>query len=316
MIFSKCSLRISLAGGSTDLQEFVDSNGYGTVISFPCDLYTYISLFHDRNGLNNFSKKYIINYRQREETDSPNEIKNDIAKEVINYFGCGPLNMCFFADVFSEGSGLASSSSYLLACIKAVVQYQNIPISDHEICNIALQIERNFNPLTGYQDIYGCGISGFKRINFSKEKKGVKIKIDHLPPEFLKCFDMYLIYTGIKRKSTNLLKTLDLNKVEKILPLVNFMESSIRNNDFDGFFSIINEGWAKKKETSSEIMSNPTIQELDGKLSNDPSVLAHKLCGAGGGGYFLVFKKKYSILNLDSLIKINLSDRAITCKTI
>jgi galactokinase/mevalonate kinase-like predicted kinase len=94
------------------------------------------------------------------------------------------------------------------------------------------------------------------------------------------------------------------------------MESSIRNNDFDGFFSIINEGWAKKKETSSEIMSNPTIQELDGKLSNDPSVLAHKLCGAGGGGYFLVFKKKYSILNLDSLIKINLSDRAITCKTI
>ena len=52
MIVSKCPLRVSLVGGSTDLQSFIDKYGYGQVISFPISLYTYISLskryFHSR----------------------------------------------------------------------------------------------------------------------------------------------------------------------------------------------------------------------------------------------------------------------------
>ena len=48
MIIAKCPLRISLAGGSTDLQSYIDFNKYGGVISFPSTLYAYISA-HENN---------------------------------------------------------------------------------------------------------------------------------------------------------------------------------------------------------------------------------------------------------------------------
>ena len=44
MIVSKCPLRISLVGGSTDLQGFIDKFGIGSAISFPPNLYTYITI--------------------------------------------------------------------------------------------------------------------------------------------------------------------------------------------------------------------------------------------------------------------------------
>ena len=69
MIISKCPLRVSLAGGSTDLIEFVDKYGYGSVISFPIDVYTYISLSL------NLSNVYRINYSETEEVKDVDLIK-------------------------------------------------------------------------------------------------------------------------------------------------------------------------------------------------------------------------------------------------
>lgn len=314
-------MRISLAGGSTDLEEYVDSNGYGSVISFPCTLYSYISIFHDKNGYNNFFNKYIINYTSREQVDDVSEIKNDVAREVLDYFKCEPLAMSFHADVFSEGSGLASSSAYLIACIKAVSVRKGIALSEIDICNLALEIEKKFNPLTGYQDIYGCGLGGLKRMHFYGKGPAVDepkstLKIEYLKRDMFTFFDMYLIYTGVKRKSTKLLESLDLKKIDKILPLVNEMERSINNYDAQGFLDIIREGWAKKKETSPMITQNVVISDIDDALRRDKDVLAHKLCGAGNGGYFLVFKKRDSPNELKNCLKIEMSKESITCQTV
>jgi len=306
-------MRISLAGGSTDLEEYVSSNGYGSVISFPCTLYSYISIFHDKNGYNNFFNKYIINYTLREQVDDVCEIKNDVAREVLNYFKCGPLAMTFHADVFSEGSGLASSSAYLIACIKAVSVRKGVTLSEIDICNLALEIEKKFNPLTGYQDIYGCGLSDLKRMHFYEEGR---VKVQYLKKNMFTFFDMYLVYTGVKRKSTKLLQSLDLKKIDKILPLVDEMEKSINNYDAQGFLDIIKEGWAKKKETSPMITQNVIISDIDDTLRRDKSVLAHRLCGAGNGGYFLVFKKRDSPNELKNCLKIEMSEESITCQTV
>jgi D-glycero-alpha-D-manno-heptose-7-phosphate kinase len=313
VIFSKCSLRISLAGGSTDLEAFVEDNGYGSVISFPCNLYTYITLFNDTNGYNNHLNKYIINYTKREEVSHIKNIENDVAREVLKFFNCKPLNLSFNADVFSDGSGLASSSSYLISCIRAVAEHKEIQMSEFDICNLALKIERLFNPLTGYQDIYGCGLNGFKKLNFSK---GKKIKVEYLDSSFLNVFDMYLLYTNAKRKSTSLLETLDMEKVKEVLPLTLSMESSIKNKDYSCFLEIINEGWKRKKETSSLMVSNPDVLALDNALEEDKDILAHKLCGAGNGGYFLIFRKRGRPNKLNGEIKISVSSQALTCKRI
>ena len=95
-------LRISLAGGSTDLQDFIDYYGRGAVISFPVNLYTYIMLSSDISGYNKVHKKYVINYSKREEAENASEIKNDIAREVLTYFNCEQTTCTFTSDILSS----------------------------------------------------------------------------------------------------------------------------------------------------------------------------------------------------------------------
>ena len=77
MFISSCPLRVSLFGGSTDNPVFVERYGYGSVISFACNLKTYITLHEDKLGYNQ-GGKYIINYSKREEVDSVKKIKNEL----------------------------------------------------------------------------------------------------------------------------------------------------------------------------------------------------------------------------------------------
>ena len=91
MIISSCPLRISLFGGSTDNPYFVKKYGIGSVISFSCDLKTYITLHEDKLGYNFQGRKYIVNYSRREETEYIGDIQNDLVRIVLNYFGCFPL---------------------------------------------------------------------------------------------------------------------------------------------------------------------------------------------------------------------------------
>lgn len=279
MIISKCPLRVSLVGGSTDLQEFIDKFGKGSVISFPVNLYTYITL-----NKNIYSNAYKINYSTTEETLNPNKIKNDIAREVIKYFNLPPIIMSFNSDIPSSGSGLASSSSYLIACISAACKFINKDLPQSEICKLALKLERKFNPLTGYQDPYGCGIGGLKKYNFYKNQ----ITQELLSSSVIDDYNLYLIPTKIKRSSTKILSTLDLDKSHSLLDLVIKLKNNINNEE--GFFRAFNKGWENKKSSSSSI-STPELLEVESKIKNQYDIKGIKLCGAGGGGYFLVFTK-------------------------
>jgi len=288
MIVSKCATRISLAGGSTDLQAFIDKNGYGSVISFPCNIYTYITLFKDKFGYNKLNT-YLINYTKREEVKNSNDINNDIARLVLKHFNCPPVTLNFHSDVFASGSGLASSSSYLISCIKAVSSYLNIKMTTWEVCELAIKLEREFNPLTGYQDIYGCAINGFKQLVFLKDGSVTSMTFRK---DFLNNFKMFLYPTGVDRKSTDVLSTIDLEKSKELLPFVFKMKSAIQNNDKTTFLNLVQESWETKKETSPLILENPVLKKIAGHLYKDKSVLAHRLCGAGNGGFFLIFRDK------------------------
>jgi len=283
MIIAKCPLRVSMVGGSTDLQAFIDKYERGSVINFPSTLFTYITV-HD-----NHTDKYIINYSKKEEVDDATKIKNDIAREGLVYFDVDPVTVTFNTDILSEGSGLAASSSYTIAIVKALSMYKGINLSDFEICRLALELERKFNPLTGYQDTYGSGIGGFKRIDFHKNRRPL---FRYLDVAFLEKYDMYLVNTGIKRSSTSVLQSVNIDKSATLLPLVDELENAIEVENYDSFESIFNEGWKQKKTTSNLITNNPKIQQMDELFSQNQKIHAVKLCGAGGGGYFLLLCDK------------------------
>jgi len=282
MIISKCPLRISLAGGSTDLQSYLDKYDYGAVITFTPNLYTYITLKPSS------TKYYRIIYSSIDNCLEPDEIKNDIAREVIKYFNLPPVEIIFTSDIPSSGSGLASSSSYLIAMINAALAFMGETKTDLEIARLALDIEHIFNPLAGYQDVYGCIFPGLKRLNFNKN--GL-VNIEKYNPDIFDKYNFYLIPTELTRSSTNILTSLNIDKIHNLLESVHIIDRSIIDKNFNKIIEEINNGWKLKKETSPEII-NSKIKTLEHKLNQDKSILAKRLIGAGAGGYFLIITEK------------------------
>lgn len=281
LVIAKTPLRISLVGGSTDLDSFLNKYNHGSVISFTPNLYTFITL-HTNN-----TNKYIVNYSKKEECVRLNQITNDIARECLKFFDTKYCTITFNSNILSSGSGLASSSSYTISLVKAISIYKNIELTNYQICDIAHKIEKTFNPLAGQQDIYGCGIGSFKRIDFSLDKPPSYRYLDF---SFITNeYSMYLLNTNITRVSTDILKTIDIDKSYELINLVNDFENIILLKNTKDFFSKFNDGWKIKKNMSKEITSHKVIKKIDSVLSSIDGVFGHKLCGGGGGGYFLVF---------------------------
>ena len=303
MIYASCPLRISLFGGSSDNPYYVEKNGYGSVISFTCDLKTYVTISQDRIGFNKEKHKYLINYSKREEVDKVSDIKNEVVRTVLEYFKMPPVQVTLTSDAYSQGSGLASSSSYTISLIKACCLFLNIPIKEHDVCKLAYKLERTYNPYCGYQDPYGCGVGGFKRIEFLSASR---IRYEYLPTDIFNHYDTHLVFTGVTRNSKKILKNIteNLDKVTPVLKKVDVAYNNLLAKKYSNFLEDLKEGWKKKKETSDSITSNKKIKEIDNELESNGTVIAHKLCGAGNGGFFLTFSEKNSLTIPYSSVKI------------
>ena len=311
MIISSCPLRISLFGGSTDNPYFVEKYGRGSVISFTSNLKTYITLQEDKIGYNMQGRKYIVNYSKREETEFIGDIKNELVRIVLDYFECLPITVSMISDAYSQGSGLASSSSYIISLIKCISIFNELHLTDIEICELALKLEQKMNPYCGYQDPYGCGIGGFKRIDF--EKGGI-IKYDFLTTELFKNYDAHLVFSGVTRNSKSVLKDVTEN-IDKSLPLLKTVDDAydiLRKKDYLSFLKLLNQSWEQKKATSSLITQNEKIQKIDKVLSDSEEIIAHKLCGAGNGGFFLVFSKPNTLKIPYESIKIDVESNGVS----
>ena len=311
MYVASCPLRISLFGGSTDNPFFVDKYGRGSVISFTSNLKTYITLHEDKIGFNKEGRKYIVNYSKREETGNVEDIQNDPVRIVLNHFGCHPMSVTMKSDAYSQGSGLASSSSYIISLIKCISMYYNMNLTDIEICELAYKLELQMNPYCGYQDPYGCGIGGFKKIDF--EKGGI-IKYDFLSQDLFRHYDMHLIFTGVTRNSRNVLKSVtdNIHKVKPLLKTADEAFDSLIKKDYDKFLDLMRKSWKQKKETTSAVTENSTIRTIDENLTENKTVVAHRLCGAGNGGFFLTFSEKDTLKTIYEPVRVHVTPQGVS----
>ena len=303
----KSPLRISLIGGSSDLDTYLDKYKRGSVISFTPNLFTYISIYNDFLGINSLNKKYIINYSTREEVKTIDCIKNDLVRLAFKNENIEPCSIHMTSDIYSHGSGLAVSSSYSCGLIKALNVLKNNEITEIECGINAYKLEKQINPLLGYQDIFGCCYGGFKKIVFESEKLPV---FTFLPSKIFKLFDMYLYFTGSFRNSTDILKDVIVPETDTFNPLVKIAEDLLLSEKYYDFMSIIRDGWNEKKKNCKTILSNPKLLEIDNILSEMKDCVAHKLCGAGGGGFFFCFVNKGTKLS-NEFHKIELSNNNI-----
>ncbi len=286
MIVSRCPVRISVAGGSTDLESFISKHGRGAVVSFSANIYTYITVFRDRFGQNTVEDKYNIVWSRTENVTYPSKIRNDIARVAITDMSSGPLHCWFTADVSSTGSGLASSSSHMVALVSALNNLEGHNLTKPQIISRAWTLEKRFNPLTGFQDPWGVASGG---LNLHEKKFNEDVISTALDSSIFKKFKMYLLPSNFNRSSTTVLEKVKDTVDTDLLKAVEDMRFAIITRDKKMFMDVVKWGWDLKKNSSSMILGNQGLIDLDAKLEKSDYILAHRLLGAGNGGYFLLF---------------------------
>ena len=296
MITAKTPLRISLFGGSTDHPLFIKKYKKSIAINFASNLSTHVVLFRDKMGRNKYDNKYILNYTSRENISKISQIKNVVIKECLKFHKVPPVSIHLNSDIFSKGSGLASSSSYVLNILKCIYELKNKKISQYNLIKEALFIERKFNKYCGYQDPFGCEIPGFKIIKTNDDNN---FTITNLSNNIFKRYNFYLLPTFIDRNSKTILHNLSkqLNLIYPLYEVAKEAENYILNKNYFKFIKLLKVSWELKRRSSPEIINHNKLIQIDNKLEKDKDIISHKLLGAGSGGSFLLISRKDVVIN-------------------
>ena len=271
MIVTQTPLRLALLGGNTDFPKYFKKYG-GAGLTCTIDKYIYC-IVKER-----FDKEIRINYSVKEIVHDVKDIQHDLVREAMKLVGVkDSIEITFLSDIPSEGSGLGSSSALVVGLLNALHHYKNDPVTTRQLAEEACKIEVGIlkNPI-GYQDQYAIAFGGCNLIEYGKE---ITLKPFELNKECL-----LLFYTGISRKTNDVLSSLKLDK--KILDK---NKSLVYRAGKEMLSVLFNESWEMKKKLNP-LTTNKDIDLLY-KTAIDLGALGGKIIGAGGGGFLLLVVK-------------------------
>jgi D-glycero-alpha-D-manno-heptose-7-phosphate kinase len=305
VIRARAPLRLGLAGGGTDVSPFSDVHG-GYVLNVTIDRYAYAVI----KTLDEPVIRFVATDLQIEKLKPvahplPLNGKLDLHKAVYNYFiqhhnnGIPlQLELSTFCDA-PAGSGLGSSSTLVVAMIRAFVELMNLGMDDYTIAKLAFHIERVECGLQGgRQDQYSATFGGFNFMEFYADNRAVinSLRIKNWIICELEA-SLVLFFTGVSRESARIIadqssniKTGAADALEAMHGIkreASVMKECLLKGDFPGFVDSMRSGWESKKR-SARTVSNSHIDEIY-QAAIDAGALAGKVSGAGGGGFMLFF---------------------------
>jgi D-glycero-alpha-D-manno-heptose-7-phosphate kinase len=292
MIISQTPLRISFAGGGTDLREFY-SKSEGKVISSAIDKYIFVVV------KKRFDDKIRVGYTRTEMVNSIDELQHELVREAMRKVGIyRGIEVTTMADIPSAGSGLGSSSTLTVGLLNALYAYKGAQKPPEVLAREAAEIEVDIlkKPI-GKQDHYIAAYGGMKTITF-KPDETVEVKtVNILDEEKVRLnHSLLLFFTGITRNSSDILTEQKHNTknnkdkfkvLEKMKALVDKMEEALLKGSYDEFGEILHQGWMYKRQLASKI-TNSNIDKLYEKALK-AGALGGKIAGAGGGGFLLLY---------------------------
>jgi D-glycero-alpha-D-manno-heptose-7-phosphate kinase len=289
MIITQTPLRVSLAGGGTDVEDFYSLEG-GCVISSAIDKYIYV-IVKER-----FDDMIYVNYSKKEIVDRVEDIEHDLVREVMKKTGVTKgVEITTLADVPSEGTGLGSSSSVTVGLLNALYIYQGEQMTQETLASEACEIEidRIKKPI-GKQDQY---IAAYGNLRFFRFEKDGHVKIEKMNiPESTRrrlSSNLLLFYTKRTRNSEAIFLE-QKNKIDEnieylrqIKKRAEMLKEILASNQLDEVGRLLHESWLIKKELASKISNREFDQIYNTAIR--AGALGGKLAGAGGGGFFLFY---------------------------
>jgi D-glycero-alpha-D-manno-heptose-7-phosphate kinase len=302
VIRAKSPLRISFAGGGTDIWYYFKNFG-GCVLNSTIDKYcrgTLIKRNDEVITINSHDFDISEKINALDELNYEGELK--LIKAVIKLmkpeFG---FDLHLHSDV-PPGTGLGLSATAAATVAALLNSLRENKYDDYKLSEIIYKAEREeLNIAGGWQDQYATVFGGFNFMEFNREDIIVHpLRINEEIIEELNN-NLFLCYTGSTRLSgmiqANLSKKQDTNNPEKsdevLLALKRLkditikMRSALLKGKIQEFGKFLHEGWENKKRLDPRI-SNGIINNLyDIAMKN--GALGGKVLGAGGGGYLLFF---------------------------
>lgn len=291
---TRTPLRVSLFGGGTDYPEYYKRHP-GAVVGFTIDKYIHIACLRliARQEYN-----YRVAYSKLELSKSIEAIDHPVVREVIKFFRLEDrLDISVMSDLPASGSGLGSSSSFTVGFVKLISQMLGSSLTKIDIAKLAITIERDvLVENVGVQDQLHASFGGVNRFDFDGDR--IRITPLQLSYSLLEQLSSHLVlvHSGIARRASDAVEAqIQATKSKKIdrelselYGLVDecvvLLERSNQKSVLE-LGRLLAEGW-KLKRKFSESVSNRDLDELFNRIMSCGAFGA-KLCGAGGGGYFL-----------------------------
>lgn len=298
MLLGKAPMRISFAGGGTDLEEY-HSKYDGYSLAYAIDKYTYVMMrFRKDKKFQGFSPDFAShippNRHDRVETLQGHEIVLACMKELKFSRGVDT----FFCSDVGPGSGLGASSSMTTNMVKVILTIQNKEWSKNKIAMKAYRIGHDvLRWKIGKQDEFAASYGNLNLFKFTKEKVTVEpIILNESSRSELQKHSM-LFYLSPRKHSSEILESQikNINRtnkttmmaLHKVKSLALEMRDALKNNDLTKFADIINKGWEEKKKYAAGV-TNASIDKA-AKLALSHGADALKVTGAGGGGHLFVY---------------------------
>ncbi|MBS3088765.1 galactokinase [Candidatus Pacearchaeota archaeon] len=292
MIITRAPLRVSLGGGGSDL-PFYSSKFGGFLISAAINKYNYI-IVEKRD----FTDEMLIRYSKTETVKFVKDIKHTRIKSALEYLNINePIEITTIADV-PAGTGLGSSSTFMVALLKALHTYKREDISSEKLAEEAALIEiKILNEPIGKHDQYLASYGGVVCLDIDKTGNVFpsKISMSHSTLEELEN-NILLFSTGIIRNANEVLldqkknSESDESKMEQmhiIKDIGKEIKTSLEQGDCKKFGKWLNVHWETKKKFSEKMSSGLIDSSYEAGLKS--GAIGGKLVGAGGGGFLMFY---------------------------
>src|SRR5262249_50166466 len=137
IVVTRTPLRVSFAGGGTDLADFYERD-YGAVFSTAIDKYIFVTVKR-HNEL--FDEPIRVNYSSTEQVNTIDEIKNNIARESLRLLKIDPPIYISTVGDLPASTGLAGSSSFAVGLLHALHSYRGERVSPGQLAEEATYVE-------------------------------------------------------------------------------------------------------------------------------------------------------------------------------
>lgn len=325
---ARAPLRISFAGGGTDVAPFPQREG-GAVLSATIASYCHCTLRPRTDGritVRSLDYDTSVGFGVDEEVvlDGRLDLPKAAIARVRSVPGALPSDGfdLFVHTGAPPGSGLGSSSAVMVCVVGVVAQHCGLDLGPYEIARTAYRLEReDLGIAGGCQDQYAAAFGGFNYLELTGDDVVVNpLRVEPATVHELE-HNMLLAFTGSTRVGGGIIAdqvqryesgdALALEGLRAQKQLAAAMKHALVRGEVDTFGRLLGQAWENKRKMSPRITTPQIEQALE--IARATGALGGKVTGAGGGGHLVLvceFERRHLVAQ--ELIRLGMTVSEVT----